>query len=88
MLMYEAARTIGGVSLFAGALSIASHLAGQFRIGSAPWETLVAGGAAVLFGALLCLLGDIGQRLVRLEEQLNPRDRSGPDTQNENDTLG
>lgn len=87
-MMYDTAKAVGGISLLAGALSIASHLLGQFRIGSAPWETLVAGGAAVLFGALLCLLGDIGQRLVRLEEQLNPRDRSGPATQNENDTLG
>ena len=88
MLKYDAAKTIGGVSLFAGALSIASHLAGQFRIGSAPWETLIAGGATVLVGALLCLLGDMGQRLVRLEEQLNSDDRSGSVTQNNDDTLG
>ncbi len=88
MLMYDAARTIGGVSLVAGALSVASHLAGQFRIGSAPWETLIAGGAAMLFGALLCLLGDIGRRVVRLEEQLNAGDQAGPDIQKENDILG
>ena len=88
MLMYDAARTIGGVSLFAGALSIASHLAGQFRIGSAPWETLIAGGVAILFGALLCLLGDIGRRVVRLEEQLNAGDQAGSDIQKENDILG
>ena len=87
-MMYDTAKAVGGISLLAGALSIASHLVGQFRIGSAPWETLVAGGAAVLFGALLCLLGDIGRRLVRLEEQLNSGDRSGPAIQNENDTLG
>ena len=88
MLMYDAAKTIGGVLLFAGALKVASHLAGQFRIGSAPWESLIAGGAAMLFGMLMCLLGDIGRRVVRLEEQLNAGDQAGPDIQKENDTLG
>ena len=87
-MMYDTAKAIGGISLLAGALGIASHLVGQFQIGSAPWETLVTGIAAVLFGGLLCLLGDMGKRLVRLEEQLSPRDRSDRTIQNENDALG
>lgn len=87
-MMYDTAKAVGGISLLTDAFSIASHLVGQFRIGSAQWETLVAGGAAVLFGALLCLPDDMGQRLVRLEEQLDSRDQSGPAIQNENDTLG
>ena len=36
---------------------------------------------------MICLLGDMGQRLVRLEEQLNSGNQSGPAIQNENDTL-
>lgn len=87
MLIYNAARTIGGLLLLAGSLSLASHLAGQFRIGSAPSETLIGGAAALMFGVLVCLLGGIGRRVVRLEEQLAADRQVDPDIQNENDIL-
>lgn len=70
MLMYDTARTIGACMLFGGALSLMSHLAGQMSVGAASIESLVGGGAALVLGGLLCLLGDIGKRLIRLEQQM------------------
>lgn len=70
MLMYDTARTIGVCLFLGGALSLMSHLAGQMSVGSAPGESLVGGGAALVLGGLLCLLGDIGKRLIRLEQQM------------------
>ena len=87
MLIYDAAKTSGGLLLLAGILSLVSHLASQFRIGSAPWETLVGGGAALTFGVLLCLLGDIGRRVVQLETQLTTGGKVDPNIQGENDIL-
>ena len=76
MLMYETARTIGACSVFGGALSLMSHLAGQVSVGSASMESLFGGAAALLLGALLCLLGDIGKRLVRLEEHVTGKHKT------------
>ena len=70
MLMYDTARTVGACLLLGGALSLMSHLAGQMSVGSASVESLVGGGAALVLGGLLCLLGDIGKRLIRLEQQM------------------
>jgi len=76
MLMYETTRTIGACSLFAGVLTLLSHIAGQLSVGSASTESLVGGGAAILLGGLLFLLGDIGKRLVRLEEHVSGKHKS------------
>lgn len=67
MLMYDTARTIGVCLLFGGALSLMSHLAGQMSVGAASIESLVGGGTALVLGGLLCLRGDIGKQLIRLE---------------------
>lgn len=76
MLMYDTARTIGACLLLGGALSLTSHLAGQMSVGSASIESLVGGGAALVLGGLLCLLGDIGKRLIRLEEHMTGKQHS------------
>lgn len=67
MILYQialAARTCG---LIGGGLTLTSHVTGQLSEGAASAESLVGGVTALALGLLFCLLGDIGQRLVRLE---------------------
>lgn len=81
MLMYDTARTIGACLLLGGALSLMSHLAGQMSVGSASVESLVGGGTALVLGGLLCLLGDIGKRLIRLEQQMSGKEHAAGETE-------
>lgn len=37
--------------------------------------------AALVFGAVLCLLGDIGKRLIRLDEQMTGKTDSGDEAE-------
>ncbi len=80
---YQIATTVGACSNFLGVLALFSHFGGQISKGSAPLESLIGGAAAIVLGSVLCLLGDIGKRLVCLEQK-TPTD---PDKSPELHTL-
>lgn len=66
MLRYQIATTVGACANLLAVLALLQFV-GQISQGHGEWEPLIGGGALVL-GFLLCLLGDIGRRLVRLEQ--------------------
>jgi len=54
------------------------HLAGQVRKGSASWSTLIGGAASFGVGLLFAVLGDLGIRLHRLEQQSGSAGKQSP----------
>ncbi len=52
-----------------GAVLLLTHLAGQLREGSASRYTLIGGAASFGIGLLFAVLGDLGIRLHRLEQE-------------------
>lgn len=75
MSRYQMATTVGALANFAGVLALLQSV-GQMSQGDPQAGPLIGGAAALLIGAILCLLGDIGKRLIRLEEQITGKPNS------------
>ncbi len=75
MLRYQLATTVGACANFLAVLALFQFV-GQISQGHAQLAPLIGGGGALLIGVSLCLLGDIGKRLVRLEEHLTGKQNS------------
>ncbi len=66
---YSVLKQLAIVVSVVGAVLLISHLAGQIREGSASWCSLIGGAASVVIGLLFAILGDLGIRLHRLEQE-------------------
>lgn len=69
MLRYQFASTVGTLLNLAGTVLLIQVVSRQVSVGSASGENLIAGVAGLVIGIVFCLLGDIGRRLHRLEEE-------------------
>jgi len=80
MSRYQMATTVGALANFAGVLALFQSV-GQMSQGDPQAGPLIGAAAALVFGAVLCLLGDIGKRLIRLDEQMTGKTDSGDEAE-------
>ncbi len=75
---YSVLKQLAIVVSLVGIVLLISHLAGQFREGSASWSTLIGGAASFGIGLLFAVLGDLGIRLHRLEQEAGKAGQQPP----------
>ncbi len=70
MKAYEFLKGIGILAFLIGCLALLGFLASQLREGSGAWLSLVGGTSLVGFGIVVAVLGDLGGRVISIQEKL------------------
>ena len=70
MKAYAFLKGIGILTALIGCLALLEFLSSQFREGSGAWLSLVGGASLVGFGIVAAVLGDLGGRVISIQEKL------------------
>ena len=70
MKVYAFLKGCGILTFAIGCLALLDHLSSQFTEGWGEWLSLVGGAYLVGFGIVLAVLGDLGGRVICLQEHL------------------
>jgi len=70
MKAYAFLKGIGILTFLIGGLALLDCLSSQLREGSGAWLSLVGGTSLVGFGIVVAVLGDLGRRVISIQEKL------------------